>query len=158
MRWARSGFKGLISAFAFLGVMASGTVSHALAADQSVDLKACKTMQSTQAKLIAGGIEQQISRGPEWAKRNLGAERLRQILKFIETDEILKFRCYRVFAAEKLQLRRQRAEAARRRGVKIPPNPARNPQREQKTVDDKAKLDRIGLGVAMSAAKIEAAR
>ncbi len=117
--------------FVFLAVMGCfhSESAYALKTDKPLTLNDCKALEADKADYIHQGIERDIEKGPEWAKSNLPAERLREILRFIEIDELLKFRCYRVFAVAKREEQKKERQRARRLGVRIPPPPTRNPRR-----------------------------
>lgn len=54
---------------------------------------ACAALADEQTKLIKDGVIADRDRGPEWARANLGAGRIKEILHSIEVDEQLMFRC-----------------------------------------------------------------
>lgn len=55
----------------------------------------CDGLRAEKGRLEAAGVAQAMEKGPEWAKANLGADRLRQIQRYIEVGEGLTFRCER---------------------------------------------------------------
>ncbi len=55
----------------------------------------CEAAKSEQAKLVSAGIDNDMQRGPEWARAHLSPDRLRQIARFIELQETVLFRCPR---------------------------------------------------------------
>lgn len=55
----------------------------------------CEALRAEKARLEAAGVAQAMEKGPEWAKANLGADRMRQIQRYIEVGEGLAFRCER---------------------------------------------------------------
>jgi hypothetical protein len=55
----------------------------------------CDGLRAEKARLEATGVPQAMEKGPDWAKANLGADRLRQIQRYIEVGEGLTFRCER---------------------------------------------------------------
>lgn len=96
-------------------------------------LAECKSLEADQKRLDLAGVRQDMARGPEWVKANLPANRLSQILRYIQIDEQLRFRCQDVFAvaarAEAKRLAEQLAQQkARERALaNIPPLPVRRP-------------------------------
>ncbi len=58
-----------------------------------IDAEQCKELRGEQVKFIESGILADLARGPDWAKANLTADKLRQIELFIMLDEQLKFGC-----------------------------------------------------------------
>lgn len=63
------------------------------AAAEPFDKTTCAALVEEQSKLEKDGVIADRERGPEWAKANLSAERVRVILHSIEVDEQLMFRC-----------------------------------------------------------------
>ena len=61
-----------------------------------IDKETCAQLRGEQATFIQSGILADLQRGPEWAKSNLAAERLREIELFITLDEQIKFGCREV--------------------------------------------------------------
>ncbi len=109
----------LLSALAF-------TTSSAFA----VGIKDCKAFEREHKKYVATGIRADMERGPEWAKSNLPANRVQQVLRFLYLEEQLRFRCEDVFAeAELVEMeRRAEAEAHAKALANIPPPPIQRPQ------------------------------
>ena len=88
-----------------------------LVAAPKIDKETCAQLRSEQATFIQSGILADIQRGPEWAKANLAAERIREIELFITLDEQIKFGCREVtLTGDALRA----GEAARR--LEINPN------------------------------------
>lgn len=106
-----------------------GATNAPARADKPLTVADCKALEADKADAVQQGLARDMARGPEWAKTNLGAERLREILRLIEIEELLKFRCERVFKFGAKEQRRKNREAARRLGIKIPPLPVKNPNR-----------------------------
>ena len=65
----------------------------ASAGTPKLDKDTCTQLRGEQANFVQTGILADLQRGPEWAKTNLGAPRLRDIEHFIALDEQLKFGC-----------------------------------------------------------------
>ncbi|WP_045836484.1 hypothetical protein [Hyphomicrobium sp. 99] len=63
------------------------------ATQPKVDPDTCSTLRLEQIKFRASGILDDMSKGPQWAKSNLPAERLREIEHYIQLDEQVKFGC-----------------------------------------------------------------
>lgn len=99
-------------------------------ADKPLTHSDCKALQADKADAVQQGLARDIARGPEWAKTNLGADRLREILRLIEIEELLTFRCEKVFEIASKEKQLKDREAARRLGIKIPPLPGKNPNRD----------------------------
>jgi hypothetical protein len=58
-----------------------------------LDADTCNKMMVEQGALETAGVEQDLAKGPEWAKTNLSAERIAQVRRFIELEELILFRC-----------------------------------------------------------------
>lgn len=58
-----------------------------------LDAESCTKLKGEQAELEQAGVRGTMSKGPEWAKANLAADKLDQIKRLIEVDEQLLFRC-----------------------------------------------------------------
>jgi hypothetical protein len=83
----------------------------ALATEPKLDALSCTELRLEHLKSVELGLYADIQRGPEWAKANLTAERLRDLELFIQLDEQVKFGC----RDAKLTLDAERAgEAAKR--------------------------------------------
>lgn len=67
-----------------------------------LDKPACDSLKTEHAALLAGGLEADMARGPEWAKANLAPERLKLIERLIEVEEQLSFRCGEIVTARPL--------------------------------------------------------
>jgi hypothetical protein len=59
----------------------------------SLDAETCARLQTEQGQLEDAGVEKDMAKGPEWAKANLGLEKLQRVQRFIEIEEQLLFRC-----------------------------------------------------------------
>lgn len=53
----------------------------------------CGRLQIERQALVALGVENNMAKGPEWAKVNLTDSDLNLIKRFISVSELLKFRC-----------------------------------------------------------------
>lgn len=58
-----------------------------------LDPESCNKLKGEQAQLEHAGARNSMAKGPQWAKANLGAEKLEQVRRLIEVDEQLLFRC-----------------------------------------------------------------
>jgi hypothetical protein len=58
-----------------------------------LDADTCAKLQTEQAQLESAGVEKDMTKGPVWAKANLGLERMQRVQRFIEIEEQLLFRC-----------------------------------------------------------------
>jgi hypothetical protein len=101
-------------AFRFLPVLGLGILfgaAPALATEPRLDTDTCNQMRLEHLKYVESGAADQMQRGPEWAKSNLGPDKLRDMELFIQLDEQIKFGC----RDAKLTLDAERAgEAAKR--------------------------------------------
>lgn len=70
-----------------------GASFGAWATQPKVDPDTCSALRLEQIKFRASGIFDDISKGPQWAKANLPADRLREIEHYIQLDEQVKFGC-----------------------------------------------------------------
>jgi hypothetical protein len=58
-----------------------------------LDAESCGKLKVEQGQLEDAGVEQDMAKGAEWAKANLGLEKLQRVQRFIEIEEQLLFRC-----------------------------------------------------------------
>ncbi len=65
-----------------------------------LDDAACEQLKLEQAALLLSGTRENMAQGPDWAKANLPASKLKEIERLIEVDEQLLFRCPRPTPAE----------------------------------------------------------
>ncbi len=69
-------------------------VPFAAAATQpKIDSDTCTTLRLEQIKFRQSGVLDDMSKGAEWAKANLSADRLREIEHYMQLDEQVKFGC-----------------------------------------------------------------
>lgn len=84
----------VVAAIGVAAVLAGATPSLA----ERLDKPACDALKSEEEGLVQAGIKADMEKGPEWAKANLGAERLTQIARYIELGEQIAFRCREIKA------------------------------------------------------------
>jgi len=65
-----------------------------------LDDAACERLKAEQAQLLLAGVRESMAQGPDWAKANLPASRLKEIERLIAVDEQLLFRCPRPKSVE----------------------------------------------------------
>lgn len=58
-----------------------------------LDSDTCAQLRVEETKFRQSGILSDMSKGPEWAKANLSADRLREVQHYIELDEQIQFGC-----------------------------------------------------------------
>jgi hypothetical protein len=58
-----------------------------------LDAETCARLKVEQGQLEVAGVEKDMAKGAEWAKANLGLEKLQRVQRFIEIEEQLLFRC-----------------------------------------------------------------
>jgi hypothetical protein len=63
------------------------------ATQPKIDSDNCAALRLEQIKFRQSGILDDMSKGPEWAKANLSADRLREIEHYVQLDEQVKFGC-----------------------------------------------------------------
>ena len=63
------------------------------ASAERLNKESCKSLSVELDSLITAGVKGDMDRGPEWAKANLGPERLGEIKHLMELNEQLEFRC-----------------------------------------------------------------
>src|SRR3954468_15435285 len=63
------------------------------ATNPKIDADTCTTLRLEQIKFRQSGILDDMSKGPDWAKTNLSADRLREIEHYMMLDEQVKFGC-----------------------------------------------------------------
>jgi hypothetical protein len=78
-------------AFSFIIAAVLLQVPDSLAAQ--LDKDSCTKLKNEQGQLERDGARGSLGRGPDWAKANLGPEKMEQIRRLIEVDEQLLFRC-----------------------------------------------------------------
>jgi hypothetical protein len=80
-----------------LPFLAAALVASVAAVTQAraapLDAETCVKLQTEHTDLERGGIEKDMEKGPEWAKANLGVEKMQRVQRFIELEELLMFRC-----------------------------------------------------------------
>lgn len=59
----------------------------------SLDKETCDKLKVEQAQLEGTGVRGTMAKGPDWAKANLAADKLGEIKRMLELDELLLFRC-----------------------------------------------------------------
>jgi hypothetical protein len=94
------------------------------ASAEKLDKSACNVLNAELAGLVATGTRDDMQRGPAWAKTNLPHENLRNIMRLIELEEQLEFRC---------GMPRSRVAAtapAKVDKVGVPEEPERKPERK----------------------------
>lgn len=126
----------------------TGEIEISLPPEQQVQYDKCQAQEQERATLAATGIEADMNKGPQWAKENLPAKRLSDILRFIHLDEQVRFRCGDVFAAAQVAREEEAARLAMERRIaaqraweekraemlKNIPNPVRKPRPKQTRV------------------------
>jgi hypothetical protein len=58
-----------------------------------LDAEACTKLQAEHGELERTGVEKDMENGPDWAKANLGVEKMQRVQRYIELEELLLFRC-----------------------------------------------------------------
>jgi len=79
-------FHWLVFAVALVPVAAHAT-------KPKLDSSTCAQLRTEEKKFRQSGILNDVSKGPEWAKANLSAERLREVQHYIDLDEQVQFGC-----------------------------------------------------------------
>ena len=77
--------------FGLLGVallLQAGTAAAA-----PLDEEDCDKLKAEQTQLEGAGARADMTKGPEWAKTNLTPDKLGQVKRLIEVEELLMFRC-----------------------------------------------------------------
>jgi hypothetical protein len=59
----------------------------------SLDKETCDKLKAEQVQLEGTDARVNMAKGPDWAKANLGPEKLGEIKRLIEVEELLLFRC-----------------------------------------------------------------
>ena len=93
IRWEPMRTKpGMIGrSFGLLGVallLQAGTAAAA-----PLDEEDCDKLKAEQTQLEGAGARADMTKGPEWAKTNLTPDKLGQVKRLIEVEELLMFRC-----------------------------------------------------------------
>lgn len=58
-----------------------------------LDAETCTKLETEHNGLESAGVVKDMEKGADWAKANLGMERLQRVQRFIELEELLMFRC-----------------------------------------------------------------
>jgi hypothetical protein len=58
-----------------------------------LDADTCAKLATEHGELEVAGIDKEMAKGPDWGKANLGPEKLAQVRRFIELEELMLFRC-----------------------------------------------------------------
>src|SRR5262245_48537064 len=74
-------------------VMAALLLQAPVSRAAQLDKDACTKLKSEQVQLEKDGARDGLGRGPDWAKANLGPDKIEQLRRLIEVDEQLLFRC-----------------------------------------------------------------
>ena len=67
--------------------------SSSVAAAATLDQEACARLKTELLQLEFAGTRTSMAKGPDWAKANLGADKLQQIKRLLEVEEQILFRC-----------------------------------------------------------------
>jgi len=89
LRLPRFGRRALGVAPAFALILSCAGAAHAT----HLDSAACAGLQADLTQLAAAGTRQDMHNGADWAKANLGKDRLDRIARLIEVEEQIAFRC-----------------------------------------------------------------
>ena len=57
------------------------------------DKKTCKVLKSERAEFLGSGILDDMSKGPDWVKDNLAADKIDRIKRFLILDGTVSFQC-----------------------------------------------------------------
>src|SRR5688572_3211699 len=76
-----------------LVALVAGVAALTQARAAPLDAEACAKLQAEQGQLEGAGVEKDMAKGADWAKANLGLEKLQRVQRFIEIEEQLLFRC-----------------------------------------------------------------
>jgi hypothetical protein len=77
---------------AHVALAASILVSADVGAEP-LDAATCGLLKGEQTALEQAGVRNSMAKGPEWARANLGADKLQDIRRLMHLDEQLLFRC-----------------------------------------------------------------
>jgi len=77
--------------FAAVGCFLPAANAHAT--KPKLDEDTCGQLRVEQTKFLKTGILSEMNKGPEWAKANLSPERMREIKRYIQLDEQVRFGC-----------------------------------------------------------------
>lgn len=74
-----------------LGACLAPVAAHAT--KPKLDSDTCAQLRAEETKFRQSGILNDMGKGPQWAKANLSAERLREVQHYIDLDEQVQFGC-----------------------------------------------------------------
>jgi hypothetical protein len=76
-----------------LAVVLAASVALSQARAAPLDAETCNKLMIEQGALESAGVEQNMAKGPAWAMANLTPEKIEQVRRFIELEELILFRC-----------------------------------------------------------------
>lgn len=79
----------------FLSVLLLGVTAFVCARTgaEPLDAATCGQLRGEQVRMEQSGVRASMEKGPQWAKANLGTDKLDQIRRLMDLDEQLIFRC-----------------------------------------------------------------
>jgi hypothetical protein len=77
----------------FVAVLVASVAALTQARAAPLDAETCAKLETEHNDLEGAGVVKDMEKGPDWAKANLGLEKLQRIQRFIELEELLMFRC-----------------------------------------------------------------
>jgi hypothetical protein len=76
-----------------VAVLAASAAALTPASAAPLDAESCAKLETEHNDLEGAGVVKDMEKGPDWAKANLGLEKLQRVQRFIELEELLMFRC-----------------------------------------------------------------
>jgi hypothetical protein len=76
-----------------VAVLAASAAALTPAGAAPLDAESCAKLETEHNDLEGAGVVKDMEKGPDWAKANLGLEKLQRVQRFIELEELLMFRC-----------------------------------------------------------------
>jgi hypothetical protein len=77
----------------FVAALVASVAALTQARAAPLDADTCAKLQTEHGELEQAGVEKDMENGPDWAKVNLGLEKLQRVQRYIEVEELLLFRC-----------------------------------------------------------------
>ena len=131
-------------------LLAALAVALVQARASPLDAESCTKLLTEHGELEVAGVEADMAKGPEWAKANLGLEKLERVRRFIEVKEQLVFRC-RQKSLVSLPLENEDAKEQDKDdppAPRVPPSGASDKGKSDKGKSDKGKSDKGKSGPA----------
>jgi len=110
----------------FAAVLAAAALDKDPASAHNLPFHQCLQLKSEKSRLVSQGVNANLQKGPDWAKKNLTTDKISKVKRLIEVSELLEFRCD-MRGVRSFQKRMKQPKFAKWKALK-PPLPSRNPK------------------------------